>query len=218
MTQWSAGLPFVGARAASSLTGCAQSLSIGPTGPLQLRLPQAWKGGAVPESDSLQETGGPISATPGSTTRSTKRWCTTRTWPPQRRALNPPGSRRASPARRSCQFAEIGLNRNRQRINFIGLPIPGAGDNAVLKSVNTLIGLSLNVAWEPDVWGKVKAAKLAARAELQAMQTDLAGAQLSLTGQTAKAWFAALEAKRQLQLARGLESYRVLVRASPGAV
>lgn len=105
-------------------------------------------------------------------------------------------------------FAEIGLTRNRQRINFIGLPIPGAGDNAVLKSVNTQIGLSLNVAWEPDVWGKVKASKLAAGAELQAVETELLGAQLSLTGQTAKAWFAALEAQRQVQLARAsLESY-----------
>ena len=107
-------------------------------------------------------------------------------------------------------FAEVGLNRNRQRINFIGLPIPGAGDDAVLKSVNTQIGLALNVAWEPDVWGKVKASKLAATAELQAVETELRAAQLSLTGQTAKAWFAALEAQRQVQLARAaLESYQV---------
>ena len=101
-----------------------------------------------------------------------------------------------------------GFNRNRQRLNFIGLPIPGR-EGDVLSSINTTLGPSLNVAWEPDVWGKVKSAKLAATAEIQAVQADLVGARLSLTGQVAKAWFAALESNRQLQLARaGLESYQ----------
>ncbi len=100
-----------------------------------------------------------------------------------------------------------GFNRTRQRLNFIGLPIPGR-EGAVLSSVNTTLGPSLNVAWEPDVWGKVKASKLAAAAELQAAQADLAGARLSLTGQVAKAWFAAIEANRQVQLAKAaLESF-----------
>ena len=101
-----------------------------------------------------------------------------------------------------------GFNRTRQRLNFIGLPIPG-GEDAVLSSINTTLGPSLNVAWEPDVWGKVKAAKLASTAEVQATQADLIGARLSLTGQVSKAWFAAIEANRQLQLAKAaLESYQ----------
>jgi NodT family efflux transporter outer membrane factor (OMF) lipoprotein len=100
-----------------------------------------------------------------------------------------------------------GFNRTRQRLNFIGLPIPGR-EGAVLSSINTTLGPSLNVAWEPDVWGKVKSAKLASTAEVQATQADLIGARLSLTGQVAKAWFAAIEANRQLQLAKAaLESY-----------
>ena len=103
---------------------------------------------------------------------------------------------------------EASLNRTRQRINFIGLPIPGRED-AVLSSINTNIGLALNLSWEADVWGKVKAGKLAAVSDMQAVEADLAGARLSLTGQAAKAWFAALEAKRQIGLARAsLESYR----------
>ena len=101
-----------------------------------------------------------------------------------------------------------GFNRNRQRLNFIGLPIPG-GEDSVLSSINTTLGPSLNVAWEPDVWGRVKAAKLASTAQVQAAQADLVGARLSLTGQVAKAWFAAIESNRQLQLAKAaLESYR----------
>lgn len=101
------------------------------------------------------------------------------------------------------------VNRNRQRINFIGLPIPGREDD-VISSVNTNVGLSLNLSWEADVWGKLKSSQLAALADVEAVETDLNGARLSLTGQTAKAWFAAIEAKRQLQLAQAsLESFRV---------
>jgi outer membrane protein, multidrug efflux system len=101
-----------------------------------------------------------------------------------------------------------GFVRNRQRLNFIGLPIPGA-TGGVLPVINTQTGLSLNVAWEADVWGKVKSGKLAAAADVQATQADLEAARLSLTGQTAKAWFSAIEAKRQVQLAKAtLESYQ----------
>jgi multidrug efflux system outer membrane protein len=101
------------------------------------------------------------------------------------------------------------MNRNRQRNNFIGLPIPGREDD-VISSINTNVGMSLNLSWEADVWGKLKSSQLAALADVEAVETDLAGARLSLTGQTAKAWFAAIEAKRQLQLAQAsLESFGV---------
>jgi hypothetical protein len=39
------------------------------------------------------------------------------------------------------------VNRNRQRNNFIGLPIPGREDD-VISSINTNVGLS-NLSWEP---------------------------------------------------------------------
>ncbi|MDA0206033.1 MAG: efflux transporter outer membrane subunit [Acidobacteria bacterium] len=101
------------------------------------------------------------------------------------------------------------MNRNRQRVNFIGLPIPGREDD-VISSINTNVGISLNLNWEADVWGKLQSSQLAALADVEAVETDLAGARLSLTGQTAKAWFAAIEAKRQLQLAQASqESFQV---------
>ena len=104
---------------------------------------------------------------------------------------------------------DIGLNRTRQRNNSIGLPIPGREDS-VLTTINTNIGLAFNVSWEPDVWGKVRSARLASTAELQAAEADLTAARLSLTGQVAKAWFAAIEAARQVGLARAsLESYKM---------
>jgi len=109
----------------------------------------------------------------------------------------------------SLPALDVGFSRNRQRNNFIGFPIPGSEDD-VLSTTNTTLGLSLNLSWEPDVWGKVRNGQLAALSEVQAVEADLAGIRLSLTGQAAKVWFSALEAKRQVGLARaGLESYRV---------
>lgn len=102
-----------------------------------------------------------------------------------------------------------GLSRARQRNNFIGLPIPGGDPDDVLSSTSTNIGLSLNLNWEIDVWGKLKSAQLASLVEVEAVESDFAGARLSLTGLTAKAWFAAIEARRQLELAESsLESFR----------
>jgi NodT family efflux transporter outer membrane factor (OMF) lipoprotein len=102
-----------------------------------------------------------------------------------------------------------GFSRTRQHINFVGFPIPGAGDR-ILSSTSTQLGLSLNLSWEADVWGLVKAGRIAALSDLQAVEADLAGVQLSLTGQATKAWFAAIEAKRQVSLAKAsLESYEV---------
>ena len=96
---------------------------------------------------------------------------------------------------------DLSLNRGRQRQNFVGLPIPGR-EGSVLSTTYSSAGVSLGVGWEPDVWGRIKAGKLVAVAATQARQADLVGARLSLTGQVAKAWFAAIEAQRQAGLAR----------------
>ncbi|MGA0058844.1 MAG: efflux transporter outer membrane subunit, partial [Planctomycetota bacterium] len=55
---------------------------------------------------------------------------------------------------------------------------------------------SLNLSWEVDLWGRVRAARSAAAAT-----EDLRGAQLSLAARTARAWFACVEARQQLELA-----------------
>ena len=93
-----------------------------------------------------------------------------------------------------------GFNAGRRKQNFIGLPIPGAG-GVVSSKVNSF-GVSLDVSWEIDLWGRLGAAKSAALAELQASRADLRGARLSLAAQTAKAWFAAVEARRQVDLSQ----------------
>ena len=103
---------------------------------------------------------------------------------------------------------QAGVSRTRQKQNFVGFPIPGF-EGQVLSRTFTSTGASLDASWEPDLWGRVKAGKLAERATLEAREADVEGAKLSLSGQVAKAWFAAVEARRQAGLARAsLASYR----------
>ncbi|MEE2636008.1 MAG: efflux transporter outer membrane subunit [Acidobacteriota bacterium] len=104
---------------------------------------------------------------------------------------------------------QLGLNGAKQKRNFIGFPIPGSEDR-VLSTVFTNYGVSLDVAWEPDVWGRLRAGARAALADLQSRAADLRGAQLSLAGQTTKAWFAIAETRQQLRLATAsVESFRI---------
>ncbi len=99
-------------------------------------------------------------------------------------------------------------NGARQQQNFVGLPIPGAEDQ-VLSTIFTNHGVSLDVSWEIDLWGRLRAASQLVLASLQASAADLRGAQLSMAGQTAKAWFATAEAQQQIDLSREtVESYR----------
>ena len=99
-----------------------------------------------------------------------------------------------------------GLSAQRSEQVFVGLPIPG-GPN-VLSSTSTQFGLSLETSWEADLWGRLRAGARAALAETQASEADLRGAQLSLSGQTAKLWFAVAEAQQQLDLTRrSVESF-----------
>ena len=89
---------------------------------------------------------------------------------------------------------------NRSRNNFIGLPVPG-GEGQVLSTTATTFGVSLDLAWEWDLWGRLSAAEKAALADVDVQSADYAGAQLSIAGQTAKAWLALAEARLQVELA-----------------
>jgi NodT family efflux transporter outer membrane factor (OMF) lipoprotein len=108
----------------------------------------------------------------------------------------------------------VGLDGSRSRRNFIGFPIPG-GESGVLSTTTTSVGASLNVSWEADLWGRLRAGRSSAQASVEAAAADLASARLSLAGQAAKAWFAAAEARLQLELAeetfasRSLTSQRI---------
>ena len=103
---------------------------------------------------------------------------------------------------------QVGLNGSQRKQNFIGFPIPGAEDR-VLSTVFTNYGVSLDLTWEADLWGRLRAGARAALADLQSRAADLRAAQLSLAGQTTKAWFAIAEAGQQLRLAEAsVDSFR----------
>ena len=90
--------------------------------------------------------------------------------------------------------AGVDASRNRSTIT-----LPGAG----LQEVESQrIGVSLNLSWEIDLWGRVRAQQSAAIADRQAIEATYFGARLSLIAQVAKAYFSASEAWAQLRLAR----------------
>jgi multidrug efflux system outer membrane protein len=97
----------------------------------------------------------------------------------------------------------------RSRQVYVGFPIDDPSLPDPLKVESTNLGVSLDLSWELDVWGRLRAGKEAAEGELEAARAAYDGARLSLAGQTAKAWFAVLEAREQLELAdQQLASWR----------
>jgi len=101
-----------------------------------------------------------------------------------------------------------GLNASESRRNFVGMPFPGAEDR-VITNTSFNSGVSLDVSWEPDIWGKFSAREIGAIADMEAVKADVRAARLSLVAQVSKAWFSIIEARQQVELAsRSLESYR----------
>ncbi len=94
----------------------------------------------------------------------------------------------------------------RQKQSFIGFPFGGGPESnngsGVSSSHFNNFGLSLNVNWELDLWGRIRAGQAAVIAEMQAKGAELAGLQASLAAQTAKVAFALVEAEQQVELAR----------------
>lgn len=66
----------------------------------------------------------------------------------------------------------------------------------------TSLGLGAQVSWEADVWGRLRSGQLAAIASAQAVEADYRSARQSLAAATAKAYFTAIEANNQVEIAR----------------
>ena len=201
---------------ALGLTGCARPMAAPATRSLRIAVPEEWTVGRLDAS------------TPG-----TDWWVYFNDTDLDRtigEALEGNPDLRAAAARIDAAYAdariagaalqpsgELTVNRNQQRQNFIGFPFPGAPPDAVFSTTSTNYGLRMNASWEFDLWGRIRAGQLAAVTNVQMRYADLSAARLSLSGQVAKAWFAAVEAQRQLDLAEAsLESFRLsadLIRA-----
>ncbi|MFQ5719553.1 MAG: efflux transporter outer membrane subunit [Acidobacteriota bacterium] len=99
---------------------------------------------------------------------------------------------------------------SRQRFNFIGFPIPG-GFSRVLSTTSSRYDVGVDLGWDLDLWGRLRAGARAALAEVGASEADLYGARLSISGEAARAWFAVVEASEQVALARDtVASRRIL--------
>jgi NodT family efflux transporter outer membrane factor (OMF) lipoprotein len=97
--------------------------------------------------------------------------------------------------------ADLKLDAARRKQNFIGLPIPGAGEGEVLSTTASTYGVSLNISWELDIWGRIRAEQSAAYSQFQASQADYIGTQVSIAAQVCKAFFAVVTTQKQLELA-----------------
>jgi len=97
----------------------------------------------------------------------------------------------------------VGVGATRRKQNFIGFGdlVPGSGDE-VLSTTYSQFNGSLDITWEIDLWGRLRASARAALADFEASEADYQGARLSVAGQTARLWFALAEAQQQVDLAR----------------
>lgn len=113
-------------------------------------------------------------------------------------------------SKRFPQFSG-GLDGRRAQQAFIGFPLGdgadgsmspmGSADPTPSSSLSNNFGLSLDTSWEIDLWGRIRTGQEAYIAEVQASANDLYGLSSSLSAQTAKIWFAVLEADEQIALA-----------------
>ena len=86
----------------------------------------------------------------------------------------------------------------------VSLAASGARTGTTDSSGPTATNLSLGaqVSWEADVWGRVRSSQRGAVASAEAAEADLRAAQQSLAAATAKAYFSAIEANIQADIAR----------------
>jgi multidrug efflux system outer membrane protein len=85
------------------------------------------------------------------------------------------------------------------------VPTEGAGGNLTFNSFGAL----LSAAWEIDVWGRIRRATEAARANLYAQEDVRRGVMLTLVSSVAASYFALIEFDRELAIANeSKEGYR----------
>ena len=89
-----------------------------------------------------------------------------------------------------------GFSGSRQKNNFQNLA--GSIGTRIFNNYN----LNARVAWEADLWGKVKNRTQAAIADVEAEQANFRAIQFSLSATTLRAWFDTVEAELQLRLAQ----------------
>ena len=96
---------------------------------------------------------------------------------------------------RSAFFPHVGYSGQAERSRY---PVNQLFDSPV--RFNSFLGV-LDVAWEIDIWGRIRRANQAARAELMASEANQRAVLLSLVSQVATLYFQLLELDEELQIA-----------------
>lgn len=127
----------------------------------------------------------------------------------------------ANPSIRS-QFYAVEAARAQARSTY-GRTLPSLSGSASVTGTDTYVeatdsrvsgesyGLGVDLNWELDLWGRLRASINAAESDLIASEADLASARLALVAQTASAWFDLNEALAQERVA--VETFEARTRA-----
>lgn len=127
----------------------------------------------------------------------------------------------ANPSIRS-QFYAVEATRAQARSTYgrtlpnVSASLSGGGTSNYIAATdsrtdNSSFGASVDLSWELDLWGRLRAGINAAEADLIASEADLASARLALAAQTASAWFDLNEALAQERVA--VQTYEARTRA-----
>ena len=103
-------------------------------------------------------------------------------------------------------FGEFFSNMNGSQDSIGG----GSSDNEVVTFDSESYGLSLNLQWEIDIWGRVLNGRRAAFKEYESLDYELSYLAYSTIVRSTQTYFQAIEASEQLKIAQ--ESYESLVR------
>lgn len=99
--------------------------------------------------------------------------------------------------------ATFSAARRRLTLESLGIVVPGSEtpDGPLSYTIETY-DLSANVSWEIDLWGRLSAQSAAARAQFLSSEANLRGVRQAIAAQTARTYFALVEAREQAELAR----------------
>ena len=101
----------------------------------------------------------------------------------------------ATRVEQAAQYVELAKAAMRPVVNLVGTGGLKAGGGSDVSSA--LQGIMLAVSWEPDLWGRLRYGRNAARDTYASAQADFEFARQSLAATTAKSWFTASETSLQ---------------------
>ena len=106
-----------------------------------------------------------------------------------------------------------GFNALRSKQNLGSIPGVGSEDNGQTSITTNNFGLSVDVSWETDLWGKLSAQSAAARADFLSSAANLRATRQSIAAETARTYFSVVEAQQQVALSeRVVETFGEITR------